>query len=189
MSGEEPDGVRQDRFRAVYGANFGAILGYALRRVDDRTDAADIVSETFLVAWRRLDDVPPGQERLWLFGVARNVLTNHHRSVRRRGRLGERLRDVLADDVAPDPAMNVAERDRVHRALSRLSSDDRELLTLVGWDGLTPNDAAAVLGLAPGATRMRLSRARKRFADALGDAPSNDGHDLPTTHDATEEDR
>jgi DNA-directed RNA polymerase specialized sigma24 family protein len=124
-----------------------------------------------------------------LFGVARNVLANHHRSVRRRGRLGERLRDVLAGDMAPDPAIDVAERDRVVRALSRLSPDDRELLTLVGWDGLAPTEAAAVLNIAPGATRMRLSRARRRFAEALGDAPMDSGHDLSPTPDATEEDR
>jgi len=186
---EDPDGVRQDHFRGVYEANFGAILGYAVRRVDDPTDAADVVSETFLVAWRRLDDVPPGQERLWLFGVARNVLANHHRSVRRRGRLGERLRDELPHDVVPDPAVDAAERDRVRRALSRVSPDDRELLTLVGWDGLAPTEAAAVLGIAPGATRMRLSRARRRFAEVLGDAPAEGGHDSSTHHDATEEER
>ena len=186
---EDPEGVRQEHFRGVYEANFGAILGYAVRRVDDPSDAADVVSETFLVAWRRLDDVPPGQERLWLFGVARHVLANHRRSVRRRGRLGERLRDVLALEVAPDPAVDLAERDRVRRALSRVSTEDRELLTLVGWDGLAPSEAAAVLGIAPGATRMRLSRARRRFAEALGDAPPTVGHVSPTDHDATEEER
>ncbi|NYJ03004.1 RNA polymerase sigma-70 factor (ECF subfamily) [Nocardioides thalensis] len=187
---DHPPTARADHYRRLYLAHFGGILGYAVRRVDSRADAADVVSETFLVAWRRLDDAPPGEERPWLYGIARNVLANHHRSVRRRGRLGARLRDVLAEDVVPDPADGVVERDRVREALGRLSADDRELLTLVAWDGLSAPEAAQVLGIAPGATRMRLTRARRRFAEALGDSPPGDGHDTPTTHrDAPEEER
>ena len=63
---------RRRRFEDIYTANCTPILGYALRRTGSGDDAADIVAETFLTAWRRLDDVPPGDEaRLWLYGVAR----------------------------------------------------------------------------------------------------------------------
>jgi RNA polymerase sigma-70 factor (ECF subfamily) len=160
-------GDRERQFRALYDGNFAAVLGYALRRVDQPADAADIVSEVFLVAWRRLDEAPPGDGRPWLFGVARHVLANHHRSVRRRQRLGGRLRDTLARDVAPDPATGLAEWDRIRRVLLRLGPDDRELLMLVGWDGLTPAEAAGVIGISPGAARMRLARARERFRELL----------------------
>lgn len=69
-----------DRFRVLYAAHLNAILGYALRRVAAPEDAADVVAETFLIAWRRCADVPPGGEaRLWLYGVARRVLANHVR--------------------------------------------------------------------------------------------------------------
>lgn len=176
-----PDpGEAEQQFRALYDGNFAAVLGYALRRVEQPADAADVVSEVFLVAWRRLDEAPPGDGRPWLFGIARHVLGNHHRSSRRRRRLGARLRDTIAREVAPDPATSVAEWDRVRRVLHHLRDDDRELLMLVGWDGLTPTEAAGVLGIAAGAARMRLARARQRFRDAAGWS----GHDqvVPFEH-------
>jgi RNA polymerase sigma factor (sigma-70 family) len=167
------------QFRALYDGNFAAVLGYLLRRVEQPADAADVVSEVFLVAWRRLDEAPPGDSRPWLFGIARHVLANYHRGLRRRQRLGGRLRDALTRDVVPDPAVGVAERDRVRRLLLRMRPDDRELLMLVGWDGLTPAEAAGVIGIAPGTARMRLARARQRFRALLepgGDAAAPTGH-------------
>jgi RNA polymerase sigma factor (sigma-70 family) len=164
-------------FRALYDANFAAVLAYALRRVDQPADAADVVSEVFLVAWRRYAEAPPGDGRPWLFGIARHVLSNTHRSGRRRDRLGARLRTSLGRDVVPDPAIGVAEWDRVRSVLVRLSADDRELLMLVGWDGLTPTEAAGVIGIAPGTARMRLARARERFRERWhGDAAAPPGH-------------
>ncbi|KAA1427569.1 RNA polymerase sigma factor [Nocardioides antri] len=171
----------EQQFRALYDGNFAAVLGYTLRRVEQPADAADVVSEVFLVAWRRLDEAPPGDGRPWLFGIARNVLANYHRGLRRRHRLGSRLRDSLTRDVEPDPAVGVAEWDRVRSVLLRLRPDDRELLMLVGWDGLTPTEAARVVGIAAGTARMRLARARQRFrelAEAAGDAPAAAGHVL-----------
>ncbi|MFI0352965.1 RNA polymerase sigma factor [Actinomadura sp. 9N407] len=88
-----PPDDRRARFEDIYASNRARILGYALRRTADPQDAADVLAETFLTAWRRLDDVPPdGQARLWLYGVARRVLANHHR--------GERRRTTLAADLA-----------------------------------------------------------------------------------------
>jgi DNA-directed RNA polymerase specialized sigma24 family protein len=88
---------RRSRFEAVSRQTYEQILGYALRRCDSPEDAADVVAETFAVAWRRADALPPGGEaRLWLYGVARNVLANHRRGVAR-----HRLRSVELDtDVA-----------------------------------------------------------------------------------------
>lgn len=169
----------EQQFRALYDGNFAAVLGYALRRVEQPADAADVVSEVFLVAWRRLDEAPGGDGRPWLFGIARHVLANYHRGLRRRHRLGGRLRDALTRDVVPDPAVGLAEWDRVRRMLMKLGPDDRELLMLVGWDGLTPSEAAGVIGIAPGAARMRLARARQRFRELLepgGDATAGSGH-------------
>ncbi|WP_183095032.1 RNA polymerase sigma factor [Nocardioides stalactiti] len=170
---------RELRFRALYDGNFAAVLGYTLRRVEQPADAADVVSEVFLVAWRRYDEAPPGDGRPWLFGIARHVLSNYHRGLPRRHRLGGRLRDTLTHDVVADPATGVVEWDRVRQVLLRLRPDDRELLMLVGWDGLTPTEAAEVLGIAAGTARMRLARARQRFRDLAEpgcDVPEGAGH-------------
>ncbi|HEY3714918.1 MAG TPA: RNA polymerase sigma factor [Jatrophihabitantaceae bacterium] len=83
----------EQRFRELFESHVRDLLGYALRRVGSPEDASDVVADTMLVAWRRLGDVPTdGTARLWLYGVARRVLANHHRSGLRRERLGERLR-------------------------------------------------------------------------------------------------
>jgi RNA polymerase sigma-70 factor (ECF subfamily) len=114
--------AHQERFRHVYAEHFDRVLGYALRRVGRPEDAADVVAETFLVAWRRLRDVPhEPATRLWLYGVARRVLANQRRGERRRTALGQRLAADLALAV-PDPAPAVAERLRYDHALERRAS-------------------------------------------------------------------
>ncbi len=95
------DDQRRAHFAAAYTTHVRAVLGYALRRVEVREDAADVAAETFAVAWRRWDDVPPDDVRPWLLGVARRVLANQQRSHRRRERLGARLRDVLGPRSYP----------------------------------------------------------------------------------------
>ena len=83
------------RFEALYRACYQDLLGYALRRVERPESAADVVADTFLIAWRRIDEIPDEQARPWLFGVARNVMANHQRADRRRADLGARLRQEL----------------------------------------------------------------------------------------------
>lgn len=169
----------EDRFRRVYAVNFESLLAYAMRRVEQPEDAADVVAETFLVAWRRSRDMPPGDEaRLWLYGVARRVLANHHRSGVRRERLGERLRQRLTVAVAADPGSEVPERLTVHAALARLGELDREVLMLTLWEGLEPREAAAVLQVTSAAVRTRLSRARARLRELVGDDFGPPGHVL-----------
>ena len=134
------------------------------------------MAETFLVAWRRLDQMPGGgEDRLWLFGVARLVLANHHRSDRRRANLGERLRDQLAQEPASgDPAGPVSDQMLVLAALRRLGDLDREVLTLNVWDDLQPHEIAVVLDLKPTVVRTRLSRARARLRDLLEETCDGD---------------
>lgn len=156
---------RQARFEQIYAANYEPILAYALRRTGTPEDAADVASETFLVAWRRLDDVPAGDGgRLWLFGVARMVLANQHRGERRRERLGARLLAYAAPQsaTAAGPA-----NDGVAAAFGRLGDDDQEILTLVAVEGLAPREIAVVLGVSAVTARVRVHRARARFAQRL----------------------
>jgi RNA polymerase sigma factor (sigma-70 family) len=180
-----------ERFRQVYAASFEALLAYAIRRVEQPEDASDIVAETFLVAWRRGADLPPGDEAtLWLYGVARRVLANHHRGGARRERLGERLRQRITSLISADPGHEVPQRLVVRAALARLPEIDREVLMLTAWEGLQPREVAEVLGLSAGAVRTRLSRARARLRELVGDDPPDAGHVLDVlTATAPEEGR
>ena len=157
---------RRARFEEIYAANCGPILGYALRRTSNGDDAADVVAETFLTAWRRLDDVPPGDgARLWLYGVARRVLANYHRGERRRFELADRLRPELGR-VHLDPECT-GQLAGVAAAFRGLPDADRELLALVAWEGLDHGQLADVLGCSRNAVRIRVHRARARLADAM----------------------
>ncbi|GAA4636151.1 sigma-70 family RNA polymerase sigma factor [Actinoallomurus vinaceus] len=163
---------RRRRFEEIYAACHDPVLGYVLRRTEDGHDAADVLAETFLVAWRRIDEIPAGDRaRPWLFGVARRVLANHHRGERRRTALGDRLRTELGDAVRA--ADHHTESGVIAEAFRGLSDDDRELLSLVGWEGLDTGQIATVLGCSRNAVRIRLHRARKRFARELKNRGAN----------------
>jgi RNA polymerase sigma factor (sigma-70 family) len=157
---------RQHRFEAVYAAHRGPILGYLLRRTDSADDAADVLAETFLTVWRRLEDVPAGPDaRLWLYGVARRVLANHHRGERRRSALADRLRADLA--VSYQPPGYTGELAPIAAAYRRLPAAEREVLALSVWEGLNHGQIAVVLDCSRNAVRIRLHRARRRFAREL----------------------
>jgi RNA polymerase sigma factor (sigma-70 family) len=157
---------RRARFRAVYDAHYHRVLGYVLRRTASREDAEDVVAETFLAAWRRLDDVPEETGgRLWLYGIARNTLANHARGERRRGRLTGRIQADPGPSSPPVDADN--EGALVTAAFARLREDDREVLALAAWEELGPGEIATVLGCSRNAARIRLHRARRRFAREL----------------------
>jgi RNA polymerase sigma factor (sigma-70 family) len=168
-----PADPRRARFRAVYDANYHRILGFALRRTANREDAEDVVAETFLTAWRRLDQIPVGDEaRLWLYGVARNALANQRRGERRRVRLAGALHaeSVRQASRATDADHEVA---RVAAAFARLSDDDREVLTLAAWEDLDAGEIATVIGRSRNAARIRLHRARRRLARELDEVPAD----------------
>jgi len=156
------------RFRAAYEAHAADVLAYAARRVAQPVDAHDVLADTMLVAWRRRAELPPDDEiRPWLFGVARRVLANQLRSSRRRVALDGRLEAALRTGEATIDRADCDEFDAVRVAMSRLVEDDRELLRLVAWEGLTSAEIAVVLGCRPAAVRKRLERARRRLTDAV----------------------
>jgi RNA polymerase sigma-70 factor (ECF subfamily) len=187
---------RERAFRDLYAAHFDAVLGFALRRVDRPEDAGDVTADTFLVAWRRLAHAPEGPElRPWLYGVARRVLANHRRGERRRTALGQKLGDRLRRELkahVPDSSDDVVQRADVTEAMRRLSARDQEVLELHLWEGLESREIAEVLGIATAVVRPRLSRARRRLRDLLGDDPCNagppPGH-LPRTPQLTRKER
>jgi RNA polymerase sigma-70 factor (ECF subfamily) len=179
MTAPKRDDERCARFQVLYEANYDRILGYALRRTQ-HAEALDVVAETFTVAWRRLEQVPAGDEaRLWLYGTARRVLANHERAARRRIRLGGRLADeAAASQRVERPSSGGA----VAAAFARLGAEDRELLALVVWEGLDARALARVLGCSRNAARIRLHRARRRFERALTEAGESVKRELPAGH-------
>jgi RNA polymerase sigma-70 factor (ECF subfamily) len=151
----------QRAFERLWARHHRRVHAYALRRTD-RASAQDVVSETFLTAWRRRAELPP-DELPWLLGVARLVLANHARSQRRRNALTQ----VFTDQAYRRHTETADVDHEVLHAIAALSPDDRETLILVGWDGLRPTEAARVVGCTPSTFRVRLLRARRRLATQL----------------------
>jgi RNA polymerase sigma-70 factor (ECF subfamily) len=147
-------------FRKAYDEHVRAVAAFALRRAPTAADAEDVVSETFLVAWRRFGEAP-ADLRPWLFGVARHVLRHHYRATQRRDALSARLAGALAR-----LGSETADAGWLVDALPQLSESDRDVLTLTAWEGLSHAEAAQVLGCSAGAVAVRLHRARGRL-DAL----------------------
>ncbi|MEN8115266.1 MAG: sigma-70 family RNA polymerase sigma factor, partial [Actinomycetota bacterium] len=141
-----------------------------LRRRTDRETALDVLAETFMVVWRRIDTVPGGDAaRPWIFGVARKTLANHRRSQRRSQALHKRLAE-RGSISPPDPATVVvrhAEAWEVLDAMDRLGDDDREVLRLATWEDLPHDEIAQVFGCSPHAVDQRLLRAKKRLEREL----------------------
>ncbi len=158
---------QRERFDTLYRVARAKILAYALRRVPSAEDAADVLAETFTIAWRRLDQVPGGDEALlWLYVVARNVIQNDRRRQQRRSDLVERVARCV-----PDEGTRALPRDEeglvALLCLRALADEEREVLMLTAWEGLTPSAVARVLGCSPGAARVRLHRARRRLHRAI----------------------
>ena len=163
-----PAAPREARFRAVYDACYTDLLRFVQRR-SHPSHAEDVVAEVFLVAWRRLEDMPPVDDgaRAWLFGVARRSLLNSQRGQDRRKALAVRI--AASPPVAPvsDDTDVVDRRLDLAAAWPRLSATDQEALALTVWDGLTAPEAAAVLQISAVAFRLRLSRARRALRQHL----------------------
>ncbi len=173
---------RAARFEAIFTATHPRVLAYALRRTADRDRAEEVVSETFLVAWRRLDAMP-SEPLPWLLGTARKVLANQRRSARRRSPAGPNV--PLGEVEARDPGTPVddliAERDSFASAFAALGPSDRELLALIAWDGLKPGEAARVLGCSAATLSIRLHRARRRLLKELRASGHSHGEERERT--------
>ncbi len=155
-----PVADREERFRDLYRDTYADVLRFVRRRTDD-DHAEDVVHEAFVVAWRRMRDLPPTRDaqRAWLFGVARGCLLNDRRASTRRGALGVRLA-AQPEPMLPAPDEQTAARSDLAAAWRRLTPDQQEVLSLLLWEDLPSADAGRVLGISPVAYRLRLHRAR-----------------------------
>jgi RNA polymerase sigma-70 factor (ECF subfamily) len=152
-------------FASLYHRHYRAIRDFCRRRVPkDVVD--DVVAETFLTAWRRIDDIPRGdQALLWLYGVAYRVIGNHWRSAARRRRLEDRLHVINGGAAwgADDAVVAADQRRLVLAAAARLNDKDADVLRLAAWEQLSIADIAEVLGIAPNAVKQRLHRAKQHL--------------------------
>ena len=179
------DEERRQRFAKLYEEFAAHVQAYAVRR-GQRELAPDIVSDVFVVAWRKFDAIP-ASPLPWLLGVARKVMANQLRGARRRQALFARL--VLNEAETGPPVADAGVLGSVLHALASLPERDRETLMLIAWEGLDPREAAAVLGCSSTAFRVRLHRARAKFkraldATELGRQPAPPSSDtvLPVNH-------
>jgi RNA polymerase sigma-70 factor, ECF subfamily len=165
-------------FTALYKREYPRIARYMLRRGAGGL-MADLVAETFVVAWRQRDqwrDLPDGQRLAWLYAVARKTLANSYRSARRANALTDRIAaDRFPHEQSPsDPGATTVELIALNTAFAQLPEPDQELIRLVAWDGLTTAQAAAALGCRTGTAAMRLHRARTRLRTLI-ENPSRKG--------------
>ncbi|WP_120005267.1 RNA polymerase sigma factor [Nesterenkonia muleiensis] len=164
---------------AVLKANSVDLLHYFERRTD-RDAAADLLAETMLIAWQREPDSPEGGQaaRMWLFGIARNVLKNSKRGQRRRHRLTSKLKVMLRPDDSSQAADDGAE---VRDAVRRLEPELGELVRLVHWDGFSIADAGQILDLPSSTARGRYQRAKDLLRGALQEDSSPEQQHCPAT--------
>jgi RNA polymerase sigma-70 factor (ECF subfamily) len=166
-AGHDDSGPTDERrLEELFKNHADAVLNFLRHRTDHET-AQDVLTETFLIAWRKIDEVPP-DPRGWLYGVARRVLANHVRSQGRTAAVVERLQTETR--FAPDQSgiEDAIGRHDVLAALAALPEADREVLLLAGWYDLTGAQAAQALGCSHAAYAVRLHRARRRLRNILG---------------------
>ncbi len=166
--------ARRERFEALVPVLVDPLRRFLARRTDPAT-ADDVLAETLLVCWRRLDDVP--EEPLpWAYGVARNCLANATRGVRRQERLAARIA-VVDPPAASTSAPGEGDDPDLADAIGALREEDAELLRLWAWEQLTPAEIAAVLDVTPNAVSIRLYRAREKLREELRKTGTAAGHE------------
>ena len=161
-----------EAFRAIFDATLDDVRRFCVRRLP-RSDVNDAISEVYLVAWRRLDQIP-AEPLPWLYGVARNVVRNIERSNRRtirpRARLAREPSASRDDDV---PLIRQADDEALTAAFADLSPADREVIMLRAWEGLRAPAIAEVLDCSVSAAEKRVARAMKRLRPRYEAAPTS----------------
>ena len=170
----------QLRFATLYRNTHHDVLRFVARRIttpDALTQAEDITTEAFLIAWRRFSEIPLdiSEARAWLFTVARNCMLNEVRSSLRRKAMAVRIANDAATHVYPGAFESsldthegtVAARIDLAAAWAALSPLDQEVIALAAWENLNSEQASKVLGIAASTYRDRLTRARVRLRQLL----------------------
>ena len=158
-----------ERLKQLFAKHGDSVHAYATSLVGPSA-APDVVAETFLVAWRRIEDVPD-EPVPWLLGTARKVARTHLRGQARQSRLIERMHRMRTREVFDSAEEDLVGDADVLARLRRLPFQHRQVLVLSAWFDLSASQAAGVLGCSVTAYSVRLHRARRRFRREL------DGHE------------
>lgn len=161
--------VGDARFVGLYERYYRHVYAFCRRRVT-ADNVEDLVAETFLVAWRKIDSVPTDDQALaWLYAVAYRVVGRQWRGVSRQSRLETKLNSVGVPVVESAEEFVVLNHDsrRALAALSKLRDSDQEILRLSVWEELAHAEIADVLNLSIDVVKKRFSRARKKLAQEL----------------------
>ena len=165
---EDSPEFRMERFRILYNDLYDDLWRYVQRRSINTEEARDTLSEVFLVAWRRLEDIPAGKEaRLWLFGVARNLVKTSWRKRKRSGDLLVRIGSEMSTKGTTYEELDNSGVLKIVNALQFLSENDQEILRLLAWEDLSHKEISVVLGCSENAVAIRIRRARVRLMKVL----------------------
>lgn len=169
MMGEAPPRHNRTQFESIYREHRLPVLAYCMRRTSS-ADADDACSETFLVAWRRIEDIPPPPQALpYLYGIAGRVLANQLRTLHRRSRLDAKLGNLgVAPPAEPSTLILQNSRDeKVVAAVHKLKPKDREIVMLYAWEELPRDTIAEMMGMSRAAIDQRIHRSYQRLARTL----------------------
>lgn len=176
LSSTQHASEREARFTELYEAQYSSVRAYASVCVS-AGDIDDIVAETFLVAWRRWDDVPADWARGWLIGVARNVVRGRQRASKRATNFVDQLSfDRVPASAGPDDE-HIAELQvqSLKSALVTLKASDQEVLVLAGPYEFTLEEIALALDITTNAAGVRVHRARERLRHAFAKVEKEGG--------------
>jgi len=159
----------ESRFDRLYENHYQRIYAYALRRTHAPHDVPDLVADVFTTAWRRIAKVPdPPEDVLWLYGVARRVVSQHRRGLQRRSRLDNRLQRLPFALHTPDASDGSPDL-RLTGLVDSLRPRDREVVRLIAWEQLDHAQVAYLLGCSTNAVAIRWHRSVKFLRDHLRD--------------------
>jgi len=154
-------------FEALYHRFARPVFGLALRRLGDRMRAEDAVQETFAAVWRSARTYKPdrGAGAPWLYAVARNAIVDRSRS---RSEPPGEVPDIASTELGPDERAEASYVSwRVHRALESLPPNERDVIELAYYSGLSQSEVADFLGIPLGTVKTRTRAGLGRLADLL----------------------
>lgn len=153
----------EQAFVSLFRDHLQDVSKYLVRRVS-ANQVEDLASDIFEIAWRKRADCPEGFELPWLYRIAGYVLANHRRKAENRL---VHLSLLDSDKTSPSAETLALDGSEISLAYQKLGSSDRQILSLVVFDGLTITESAIALGITANTASQKLKRARARLAKEL----------------------